>query len=187
MKSNDLQGHLECYIYWVNWDHKAPQAYFSLPLSPQVYRAIALLFDRSQPCVIETRFNCGPRFREHFFLIFLILCLPHMAMTVHHKNVLWEPYPRVKSDFSKSKFNPRNKSRRTSVPDISRRCWQPTRTSYPPQSGLPELLSLTSTLSCTSYWLDPALWPGCIRQEPSLGQVHGKVSERAGFEISLHW
>ena len=43
MKSNDLQGHLECYIYWVNWDHTAPQAYFSLPLSPQVYRAIALL------------------------------------------------------------------------------------------------------------------------------------------------
>ena len=45
MKSNDLQGHLECYIYWVNWDHTAPQAYFSLPLSPQVYRAIALLFN----------------------------------------------------------------------------------------------------------------------------------------------
>ena len=28
----------------VNGDHTAPHAYFSLPLSPQVYRAIALLF-----------------------------------------------------------------------------------------------------------------------------------------------
>ena len=46
MKSNDLQGHLECYIYWVNWYHTAPQAYFSLPLLPQVYKAIALLFDQ---------------------------------------------------------------------------------------------------------------------------------------------
>ena len=49
MKSNDLQGHFECYIYWVNWDHTAPQAYFSLPLSLQVYRAIALLLDRVTP------------------------------------------------------------------------------------------------------------------------------------------
>ena len=39
MKSNDLQGNLER----GNWDHTAPHAYFSLPLSPQVYRAIALL------------------------------------------------------------------------------------------------------------------------------------------------
>ena len=28
----------------VNWDHTAPHTYISLPLSPQVYRAIALLF-----------------------------------------------------------------------------------------------------------------------------------------------
>ena len=48
LKSNDLQGHLERHIYWGNWGHRAPHAYFSSLLSMQVYRAIALFFKYSR-------------------------------------------------------------------------------------------------------------------------------------------
>ena len=69
MKSNDLQGHLESYIYWVNWDRTAPKAYFSLPLSPQVYRAIALLFKNKGKASLlsEVKFKNSPIYPVSYY------------------------------------------------------------------------------------------------------------------------